>query len=134
MAYSLEARVPFLDHELVEFCAAIPPKVKMAGLTEKAVLRLAMRSILPEPIRTRPKRGLTAPVESWLKGEIPDFVRELLSEKVLSRTNLFQPKVALRMLELHRQRGGLGRPLFGVIAVELWHRLFVERDHGLLNS
>ena len=134
MAFSLEARVPFLDHELLEFCATIPPAVKMAGLTEKAVLRRAIRGILPEPIRTRPKRGMTAPVESWLRGESSGLVRELLSEESLAATGLLLPKAALAMLELQRQRGGLGRPLFGVLAVVLWQRLFAERDHGLLDQ
>ena len=134
MAFSLEARVPFLDHELVELCANIPPKVKMAGLTEKAILRQALRGILPAPIRTRPKRGLTAPLESWLRTDTSDLVQDLLSKESLAKTGLFLPGAVHRTLEAHRQRGSLGRPLFGVIAVGLWHRLFVEKDHGLLAS
>jgi asparagine synthase (glutamine-hydrolysing) len=134
MAFSLEARVPFLDHELVELCAAIPPAVKMTGLTEKAILRRALRGILPDPIRTRPKRGLSAPLESWLRTDTSSLVQELLSEASLAKTGLFQPAAVHRTRDAHRRRGGLGRPLFGVIAVGLWHRLFVERDHGLLAS
>ena len=65
MAFSLEARLPFLDHELVELCCALPRRLRMRGLTEKHALREAMRGIVPDEIRTRPKRGTLSPIGPW---------------------------------------------------------------------
>ena len=79
MAYSLEARVPFLDHELVEFSTQIPPSLKMRGVQEKHILRQAMRDVLPREIAQRKKRGLSAPYTEWV-GNLPAFASELLSE------------------------------------------------------
>ena len=72
MAYSVEARVPFLDHELVEYCARIPPRVKMKWLREKHVLRRAMESVLPPDIVNRKKRGLQVPMDAWLRAPLPE--------------------------------------------------------------
>jgi len=79
MAYSLEVRVPFLDHELVEFCAEIPPTLKMRGIEEKYILRRAMRDSLPAEIVRRKKRGLSAPYVQWIR-DLPEFVTDLLYE------------------------------------------------------
>ncbi len=75
MAYSLEVRVPFLDHELVELCNQIPPALKMRGLQEKHILRQAMRDNLPPEIHRRRKRALSAPYGQWIR-DLPEFSTE----------------------------------------------------------
>lgn len=72
MAYSLEARVPFLDHELVELTAEIPPELKMRGTEEKHILRRAMRGVVPPEIARRTKIGLRGPTAQWIR-ELPDY-------------------------------------------------------------
>ena len=127
MAYSLEARVPFLDHEVVEFCNTIPPNLKLRRFKEKDILRRAMADRLPEEIAQRRKRGMHAPIGGWLRGKLPDFVTEVLSEKNLRATGYFNAAVVKSLLVRHRQgHGDFARQIFGVIAVQLWHDLFVK--------
>ena len=94
MAYGLEARVPFLDHELVELCARIPPSLKLRGLREKYVLRRALEDALPRDILWRRKRPLMAPVEAWLRGPLPAFAEELLSPARLRRPATSSPRLS----------------------------------------
>ena len=133
MAYALEVRVPFLDHELVELAARIPPALKMRRLREKHILREAMRGILPEEIRTRPKRPLMAPLDAWARA-LPAFARDALSARALRDAGYFDPRAVDRLLEAHRAgraRHGLG--LMTVLGVQLWHRTFVDgRASGAL--
>jgi asparagine synthase (glutamine-hydrolysing) len=127
MAHAVEARVPFLDHELVELCSRIPPQLKMRWFKEKYILRRAMRDLLPAPVLHRPKRGLEAPVDSWFRGPIPESIEDVLSPSALRRNGYFHPAEVAHLLA--RQRTGhrrFGRQLLGVAAVQLWHRMFVE--------
>lgn len=126
MAYSLEVRVPFLDHEFVEFCARIPPALKMRGLREKYILRRAMRNDLPEEIVRRKKRGLAAPYGQWIR-DLPEFAKELLSEKELREKGYFNSKLVLDMLEQHRSgKANYAPQLMGVLGIHIWDRLFVQ--------
>src|SRR4029077_16304004 len=104
MAYSVEARVPFLDHELVEFCARIPPRVKMKWLREKHILRRAMESVLPPYIVLRKKWALHLPWEEWLRDDLPPFAAELLSDRALRETGYFDPGNVASILRRHRER------------------------------
>jgi asparagine synthase (glutamine-hydrolysing) len=133
MAYSVEARVPFLDHKLVEFCARIPPRVKMKWLHEKHVLRRAMAGFLPPEIVNRKKWAFRLPTEEWLRNDLPPFAAELLCERALKETGYFNPVKVTAMLQRHRQRqGDFGHALAGVLSVQIWHDLFRRRalDRG----
>jgi len=128
MAHSLEARVPFLDHELVEYCASVPPDLKMKGLVEKDVLRNSMKGLLPGEILTRPKRGMTSPLESWLRGSLPDFAQEMLSAERVRRKGYFSPETVSDLLRRHRR----GEPLLAtrimaVLVVHLWDEIFLRK-------
>ncbi len=129
MARSLEARVPFLDHELVEICCSLPPSIKMRGLQEKYVLRKAMAGRLPRAIVRRGKQGMETPVAAWFRGEIPERVAEVLSPSSLRSSGLFDPAVVGRLLDRHRsRRADHGRQLAGVVALQIWQRYFLESD------
>lgn len=130
MAYSLEARVPFLDHELVEFCAHIPSIVKMRGLEEKYVLRQAMRDALPPEIFRRKKRGLSAPYGQWLR-DLPEFVTELLSERQIRGKGYFNFNRVIQMFQQHRSdKANYQRQLMNVLGIQLWDDLFVQGCRG----
>ena len=86
MAASIESRVPFLDHKLVEFAASLPVKMKLRGLTTKYILRRAMRDRLPKAILTRKKMGFPVPVGAWLRGKFGYILDEyVLSPRALGR-------------------------------------------------
>ncbi|MEO8485876.1 MAG: asparagine synthase (glutamine-hydrolyzing) [Betaproteobacteria bacterium] len=131
MAHSVEARVPFLDHVFAEYCARIPPWVKMRRLREKAVLRRAMRNVLPAEIARRPKWPMHVPVDAWLRGPLPDFAREALSAERIDEAGCFDAAAVAKALELHRaRRENLGQALGAVLGVQLWDRMF-RRDRRL---
>jgi len=127
MAYSLEVRVPFLDHELVEFCAGIPPALKMRRLQEKYILRQALRTTLPKEIIRHKKCPLMAPYRQWLCGKLPDFASEMLSETRLRDKGYFDATSIKHLLTAHQARkADYGRHLLGVLAVQLWDELFLS--------
>ncbi len=127
MACGLEVRVPFLDHELVELCAGIPPSLKLHRGIEKYVLRRAVERTLPAELVWRRKRGLTAPVAGWWRGPLPEFARESLAEDRLRRTGYFDAGAVAEMLRRHRRgTADLSQVLNAVLGVQLWHRLFLE--------
>jgi len=125
MASSVEARVPFLDHELVEFCARIPPRIKMKWLCEKHILRRAMENILPPDVVKRRKRAFQLPMNEWLRGDLPPFAAEAFSEAAVREAGYFNPEQVAIFLRLHRERqANLGPALEAVLGVQLWHNLF----------
>jgi asparagine synthase (glutamine-hydrolysing) len=125
MAHSVEARVPFLDHELVEFCARIPPRVKMKWLREKHVLRRAMAGVLPPAICRRPKWPGQLPINDWLRGGLPPFAEALLSAAALRATGLFDPERVAALLQRHRDgTEKLGGLVAAVLGVQVWHEVF----------
>jgi asparagine synthase (glutamine-hydrolysing) len=127
MAHSVEARVPFLDHELVELCARIPVSLKLRGWREKYILRRAMRGLLPEEILTRPKRPLSTPNAAWLREKLPDFATELLSRDSLRQKGYFDPSAVAHLLEQHRAgHRNHASQLFGVLGMQLWDDLFMR--------
>ncbi len=124
MAYSLEVRVPFVDHELVEFCARIPPSLQVRRRGEKALLRRAMRRHLPAEIVERPKRPLMTPRDEWLRSPLPAFAVEALSPERLRDAGHFDPDAIAGVLAAHRSgRGQYGDLLFGVLWIQLWEEL-----------
>jgi asparagine synthase (glutamine-hydrolysing) len=135
MAESVEARVPFLDHELFELAAGIPPHMKMKWLREKHILRRAMATVLPRSVAWRAKRGLTAPTSGWMRRTAPDFVREAFSPAALTDVGIFEPAEVERLLAAHRSgRENTYTKLMAVLLVHLWHHHFVkhadEVHHG----
>jgi asparagine synthase (glutamine-hydrolysing) len=124
MAYSQEARVPFLDHELVELCAQIPPALKMRGIREKYILRQAMRNVLPREIAERGKRGLAAPADQWMR-HLPEFAVDLLSADSVKAKGYFDDTQVRTMVDRHRAgTASYARHLMGMLQVHLWDDLF----------
>jgi asparagine synthase (glutamine-hydrolysing) len=126
MAHGLEVRVPFLDHELLELCARIPPGWKLRGLREKYVLRRALARDLPPEIAWRKKRGLAAPFSQWMR-ELPAFAADLLSAQELGARGYFDPAAVAALVLQHRSgAANHAKSLLGVLAVQLWDDLFVR--------
>ena len=86
MANSLEARSPFLDHKVIEFAASLPENLKMQGFETKSLLKKVAARLVPREVVYRRKMGFGVPIGNWFRGEMKDFVRDvLLSEKSLKR-------------------------------------------------
>lgn len=128
MANGVEGRFPFLDPDLVRFANALAPRSKMPGLNEKALLKQAVRDLLPATIVSRPKQPYRAPgVEQLLHG---DYAGQLLSESALMRAGYFDPaRVALLQRKALAGKLPTARDqmaLTAVVSTQLWHQQFIE--------
>lgn len=131
MAHGLEARSPFLDHELVEFCAAIPDELKLKGLQEKYILRRMVQNLLPSQVAWRRKRPMGVPFVEWLRGPLPDFAQEALSAECLRKVGYFDPQVVRAFLEEHRSGfRNHGRILAGILEVQVWDQVIRQMKAG----
>ena len=129
MAASIESRVPFLDHDFDEHVTAMPTRFKVRGWRTKAVLREAVRDIVPREVLRRRKMGFPVPVGRWLRGPSWPLVEELvLAPRALDR-RLFEPAALRRLAEDHR--AGVdqhGDRLWLLANLELWHRIFIDGE------
>jgi asparagine synthase (glutamine-hydrolysing) len=127
MAHSIEARVPLLDHKLVEFAATIPPALRLRDGIGKYVFKQAQRGRLPDAIIDRPKQGFAVPLFRWFRGRAGDFVRDLLLSPTARARGLFEPAYVRTLLERHEGGRDLGLHLWTLISVELWCRRFLDQ-------
>jgi len=129
MAASIESRVPFLDHKLVEFAAVLPPGIKIRNGTTKYLLKEAMKDILPDEILHRKKMGFPVPLQRWFRqGLCPQVDEYLLGARALAR-NLFNTDDVRRLLEGHREgiRDHAAR-IWSLLNLEIWHRIFIDGE------
>jgi asparagine synthase (glutamine-hydrolysing) len=128
MANGLELRVPFLDHKLVEYAATLPRGLKLKGSTGKYLLRLAMKNVLPKRIITRSKKGFPVPTESWLRGDLKDFVHDtLLASDAACRTYMDSGVIEKIVREHEQGTENRRQEIWTLLIFELWHRLFIDR-------
>ena len=129
MAASVESRVPFLDHELVEHVAAMPGRFKLRGLETKAVLRAALRDVVPPAILTRRKMGFPVPVGTWFSDGFWPIVQEFVLGPRALRRGWFQPPALRRLAEDHRSgRARNGDRLWLLVNLEIWQRIFLDGE------
>jgi asparagine synthase (glutamine-hydrolysing) len=127
MAHSLEVRSPFLDHHVMEFAAALPLRMKLRGLTQKYLLRRAMRGILPEAILRRPKMGFGVPIDHWFRHDLREMAYDLLLDVRARQRGYFRPEVVRRYLDEHVSgRGHHHARLWSLLILEQWHRVFID--------
>ena len=121
MAVSLEARVPFLDHEVVEFAASIPSSLKLRGFQRKYILRKAMGHLLPRNILDRGKEGFSIPMKNWLRGELKPMMTDLLSAARLRRQGWFQADYVEQLMTEHlSERANHSHRLWPLMVFQLW--------------
>jgi asparagine synthase (glutamine-hydrolysing) len=101
MAVSLEARVPFLDHEVVEYAMTIPAAWKLRNGSSKWILKYAFRDSLPAPVLRRGKEGFSMPMKNWIRGPLQPFVQELLSERRVRERGWFDAVEVRRLVHEH---------------------------------
>ncbi len=125
MAHGVEARVPYLDHRVVEAVMRMPPAWKLKGFTGKRILRETAGRLLPREIVSRRKTGFGVPVGEWAAGEMREMVRDLLGPESVKRRGLFNPAEVDRLGTLPRYGMFDRRRLWTLICLELWCREFL---------
>ena len=129
MAASIESRVPFLDHKLVEFAATLPDHWKLSGWTTKRVLRESMKGVLPPSILNRPKMGFPVPFAQWTRGAWNNVARDVLLDRRSRERGLIDPDAVDRLLRQHAEgRTQGGDRIWSLLNLELWHRTFIDGD------
>ena len=127
MANSLEVRVPFLDHDVVDFVFSLPPEFKIDRFHRKKILRDAFREQLPDELYDRPKQGFEVPLLSWFRKELKDkIMNEWLNEEFIAQQGIFDPKVinnlkkklfSLKPADIHAQ-------VWSIIVFQHWYQKY----------
>lgn len=132
MAHGLEVRVPFLDPEVVQFAAQVPPRLKLRRFhTKKFLLKAAMKNYLPEEVLSRPKAGFNVPLGSWLRNDLRELMCDTLSRESLDRQGLFNTRVVQGLVSDHLK--GVkdhGFELWGLMVLMIWWQLFFEKQNA----
>jgi asparagine synthase (glutamine-hydrolysing) len=127
MAATLEVRVPFLNVEMVELAARMPPALKLRGLKRKYILKRAAEKLLPFDVVWRKKAGFGAPFRAWLRGPLRPLVEDLLSEETVKRRGLFRPSEVRRVVEQnYTGREDYSLQVLQLLTLEMWHRTFID--------
>jgi asparagine synthase (glutamine-hydrolysing) len=131
MAANLEVRVPFLNYEMVELAARMPPHLKLRGLKRKYILKRAAERLLPKEVVWRRKAGFGAPLRSWLRGPLQEMTQDLLSEERLRRRGLFRPEVVQKIVRDNLSgREDYNLQVFQLLTLELWQQIFLDGPRG----
>ena len=131
MAHSLEGRSPFLDHELMQFCASLPSSMKLRGRVKKYLLKRAVADLVPPEVIARPKMGFGVPLARWFREELREMTHDVLLGRRARERGYFRPGVVERLIDEH-VRGV--RPwhfqLWNLLMFELWHQTFIDAAGG----
>lgn len=129
MANSLEARVPFLDHQFMELVAGIPSHLKLKGSVTKFILKESFSNFLPRSILKRKKMGFGVPISRWFRKELKDYVYQILMEKKALNRGYFKREGIARLLEEHESlRYDHSAKIWALLVLEIWFRVFIDRE------
>lgn len=129
MAASIESRVPYLDHVLVEYALSIPSNHKVRGLSGKHVLKSAASDLLPKQVIEQRKRGFPTPWRTWLSSGWLNEAEKLILAPRSQERGLFRPEILHRLMDEHRA-GAVDNSnrIWRLVNLELWHRIFIDAD------
>jgi len=129
MAASIESRVPFLDHHLVEFSAGLAPDRKLSGFVTKRILRQALLGVLPSQILERPKMGFPVPLGHWLRNGWSSVARDVLLDRRSRERGVFTPAAVERLLAgVAVGDNHAADAVWSLMNVELWYRTFADGE------
>jgi asparagine synthase (glutamine-hydrolysing) len=127
MAVSLEARAPFLDHRIMEFAASLPTRYKLRGLTNKYLLKRALKGLVPKENLFRRKMGFGVPISHWFRSKLSGFLSETILSSSATNRGYFKPDVVRHLVEQHVEgRRDYAPQLWTLLMLELWHREFID--------
>ncbi len=129
MAASIESRVPFLDHRLVEFAAALPARMKLRGFKTKWILREAVRGILPAEILTRRKMGFPVPFALWMKSGWESVARDVLLDRRSRERGIIDAAAVEQLIAAHAAGTAEGADaIWSLLNLELWYRTHIDGE------
>jgi len=121
MAHSLELRVPFVDHRLVEYCARIPANLKIRGIKKKHLLKKASRKFVPKSVVSHRKQGFASPMASWLRHDLKDYTAQSLNPEHLDRQGVFNSAYVSSIVSDHNSRKSLNdKKIFTLLMAQRW--------------
>jgi asparagine synthase (glutamine-hydrolysing) len=127
MANSVEARVPFLDHQLVEFAMSLPRHLKLRDGETKYILKRALKGVIPDRVIQRRKQGFGAPINQWMLDRMAKFVEHTLMHSPLRQRDLFDYDFVARLLAEHRAgRANYSFFLWGLLNLSLWYEHWID--------
>ena len=127
MANSLELRVPFLDHKILEFAASLPSNFKVRRFTTKYVAKRALKDSVPKAILERRKVGFPVPIDHWLRTEMRDWLRDLLLDREATSRGYFNKGCIENLIAEDTRYHALSKELLSLATLELWHRAFMKQ-------
>ncbi len=131
MAASLESRVPFLDHKLVEFTSSLPERLKLHRWTTKYVLRQSMKGVLPPAILERPKMGFPVPIGKWFRGAYASVLDEYVTSERAADRRIFNAEFVRALVNQHRRgEANHSERLWSLVNLEMWFRRFIDGDNA----
>jgi len=128
MAFSLETRVPLIDHELVEFAGTIPPAMKIKNGRKKHIFLESVKDILPEEVTTRKKLGFNFPIAIWMRNELKPLIEFVLSKEAVENRGIFKYEAIEKIKNEFFEQNTRYRKLWALVVLELWIRLAYEKD------
>jgi asparagine synthase (glutamine-hydrolysing) len=121
MAVSLETRVPFLDHDIIEFVMGLPLEFKVKDTNSKRLLRKVLYRYVPKELIERPKMGFTIPLGQWLRGPLKDWAQDLIEPDYLKKSGYFRSDEVLQMWDEHlKRRTNWGHQLWNILMFQSW--------------
>jgi asparagine synthase (glutamine-hydrolysing) len=130
MAYGIEARVPFLDHILVEFSFKIPPELKLKKLTAKYILKKSLSNMLPKEILQRKKQTFQLPIDQWIEKDLKPTFKELLSKEDIEKQGYFNYRFIEKIFKNYKKsKLFYGRQLWSLLTFQLWYKIYIEEEN-----
>ena len=127
MAHSLECRVPFLDHRIVELAFQTPPNLRLKGIKTKYILKKSVKNILPEEILKRKKQTFQVPIDNWMKAGLKEYMEENLLEKNSDSLKYFKTKEIEKILNNYKNsKLYYTRQLWNLLTFKIWHDLYIN--------
>jgi asparagine synthase (glutamine-hydrolysing) len=131
MAHAVEARVPFLDYNIMELSYKIPPSLKIAGMTEKYILRKAMSDVLPRPILTRKKSRFFVPIDSWFESGLIELAKNILSEETIKKRGIFDYTYVDKAFKGYKEsKLYFSRQIWSLVNFEIWCRTYLDNSEN----
>jgi asparagine synthase (glutamine-hydrolysing) len=127
MAFGVEVRVPYIDNEVVDFMATVPPRMKMRGTLRKYLLKEALKGLVPGHILNRKKAGFGAPIRTWIVSDLREMIDDLLCESNLKRRGFFDPRYVRRLIQENASgQHDYNYLIYILLSFEVWCRVYLD--------